>query len=120
MTKRRRVLVLAYFFPPIGGAGVQRTLKFVEHLARLGWDATVVSTRSRVYGVQDASLLDDVPPDTRVVRTAAFPLARYAGIVLHHLRLRSAPRLGDLAGRRYRLGAFRVCRGSSTRAARAA
>ena len=88
MTKRRRLLVLAYFFPPIGGAGVQRTLKFVEHLARLGWDATVVSTRSRVYGVQDASLLDDVPPDTHVVRTAAFPVARYVGILLHHLRLR--------------------------------
>jgi glycosyltransferase involved in cell wall biosynthesis len=88
MTDRRRVLVLAYFFPPLGGAGVQRTLKFVEYLAPLGWDSTVVSTRSRVYGARDPSLLDEVPPGTRVIRTAAFPLARYLGILLYRLRLK--------------------------------
>ena len=44
---RRRVLVLAYYFPPVGGAGVQRTLKFVKYLSALGWDAAVISTRSR-------------------------------------------------------------------------
>src|SRR5512133_3152494 len=59
---RRRVLVLAYFFPPVGGAGVQRTLKFVKYLAELGWDATVVSTRRHSSRVRDRSLLADVPP----------------------------------------------------------
>ena len=54
---RRRVLVLAYYFPPVGGAGVQRTLKFVKYLAALGWDATVISTRSRAYGALDESLV---------------------------------------------------------------
>jgi glycosyltransferase involved in cell wall biosynthesis len=85
---RRRVLVLAYYFPPVGGSGVQRTLKFVKYLATLGWDATVVSTRSRAYGARDSSLLSEVPPKARVVRTPALPLARYLGIVLYHLRLR--------------------------------
>lgn len=85
---RRRVLVLAYYFPPVGGAGVQRTLKFVKHLASLGWDATVVSTRSRAYGAHDASLVDEIPGSTRVVRTAALPLARYLGYALHRLHLR--------------------------------
>ena len=84
---RRRVLVLAYYFPPVGGAGVQRTLKFVKYLARLGWDATVVSTRSRAYGARDPSLLQEVPQSTRVVRTAALPLARYLGYALHRLGL---------------------------------
>ncbi len=86
--RRRRVLVLAYFFPPLGGAGVQRTLKFVKYLAPLGWDAAVISTRSRVYGVADGSLLAEIPPDTRVVRTAALPVLRWAGILLYHLRLK--------------------------------
>ena len=85
---RRRVLVLAYYFPPVGGAGVQRTLKFVKHLASLGWDATVVSTRSRAYGARDASLVHEIPPSTRVVRTGALPLARYLSYALHRLRLR--------------------------------
>jgi glycosyltransferase involved in cell wall biosynthesis len=84
---RRRVLVLAYFFPPVGGAGVQRTLKFVKYLAQLGWDATVVAPRSRAYRIRDSSLLADVPPTTRVRRTASLPLARYVGYGLHRLGL---------------------------------
>jgi glycosyltransferase involved in cell wall biosynthesis len=85
---RRRVLVLAYFFPPIAGAGVQRTLKFVRYLEPLGWDATVISTRSRVYDARDSTLLEEVPTTTRVIRTAALPLARYLSIPLYWLRLR--------------------------------
>ncbi len=85
---RRRVLVLAYYFPPIGGAGVQRTLKFVKYLAGLGWDATVISTRSRAYGARDASLLSEVPQTTRVRRTAALPLARYLAFAIYRLRLK--------------------------------
>jgi glycosyltransferase involved in cell wall biosynthesis len=88
--KRRRVLVLAYFFPPVGGAGAQRTLKFVRHLEPLGWDATVVSTRSRAYRARDPSLVPEVPASTRVVRASAWPLASKAGVVLHALRLRRA------------------------------
>jgi glycosyltransferase involved in cell wall biosynthesis len=84
---RRRVLVLAYFFPPVGGAGVQRTLKFVKYLAELGWDATVVSTRRHSSRVRDRSLLADVPPTTLVRRTARLPLARYLGFGLQRLRL---------------------------------
>lgn len=86
--ERRRVLVLAYFFPPLGGGGVQRTLKFVRYLAILGWDATVVSTRSRVYPARDPSLLEEVPASTRVIRPVTLPLAHYLGIVLYRLRLR--------------------------------
>jgi glycosyltransferase involved in cell wall biosynthesis len=84
---RRRVLVLAYFFPPAGGAGVQRTLKFVKYLAQLGWDATVVAPRERAYRLRDNSFLADVPPTTHVRRTAALPVARYLGFGLHKLQL---------------------------------
>ena len=80
--------MLAYFFPPVAGAGTQRTLKFVRHLEPLGWDATVVSTRSRVYRARDPSLLAEVPASTRVIRTPAFPLAARLGVVLHWLRMR--------------------------------
>ncbi len=69
--KRRRVLVLAYLFPPLGGAGVQRTLKFVRYLEPLGWDATVISTRSADYPARDPSLLQEIPETTRVIRTPA-------------------------------------------------
>jgi glycosyltransferase involved in cell wall biosynthesis len=88
MEPRRRVLVLAYFFPPLGGAGVQRTLKFVRYLEPLGWDATVVTSRSRHYPAHDSSLLDDVPTTTRIIRTRAWPVASWVGAALYRLRLR--------------------------------
>jgi glycosyltransferase involved in cell wall biosynthesis len=81
----RRALVIAYFFPPLGGAGVQRTLKFVKYLPEFGWEATVVSTRSRLYPSRDADLVREIPEGTRVVRAPALPVARYAAIALHKL-----------------------------------
>src|SRR5580765_6231252 len=70
LMKRRRALVLAYLFPPLGGAGVQRTLKFVRYLEPFGWEATVVSTKSRHYPARDPSLLEEIPASAQVVRTA--------------------------------------------------
>src|SRR5581483_9788229 len=40
---RRRVLLVAYQFPPVGGAGVQRVTKFVKYLPRHGWDVSVLT-----------------------------------------------------------------------------
>jgi len=80
--------VLAYFFPPLGGAGVQRTLKFVRYLEPLGWVATVVSTRSRHYPARDPSLLDEVPESAEVLRTRAVPLANWLSLVPYQLGLK--------------------------------
>jgi glycosyltransferase involved in cell wall biosynthesis len=86
--KRRRALVLAYLFPPLGGAGVQRTLKFVRYLEPLGWEATVVSTKSRHYPARDPSLLEEIPRSAQVVRTRALPLAGWLSLVSYHLGLK--------------------------------
>jgi len=71
----RRALILAYFFPPLGGAGVQRTLKFVKYLPEHGWDPIVVTTDSRAYPAADESLARDLPAGVPVIRaheTGAF------------------------------------------------
>jgi len=80
--------VLAYFFPPLGGAGVQRTLKFVRYLEPLGWVATIVSTRSRHYPARDPSLLDEIPESAQIVRTPAVPLANWLSLVPYQLGLK--------------------------------
>ena len=64
----RRVLMVAYFFPPLGGAGVQRTVKHVKYLPAHGWDPIVVTTNSRAYPARDPSLGADIAPGTVVVR----------------------------------------------------
>jgi glycosyltransferase involved in cell wall biosynthesis len=64
----RRVLMVAYFFPPLAGAGVQRTIKYVKYLPEHGWDPVVVTTASTSYPARDPSLESDVPAQTPVLR----------------------------------------------------
>ena len=64
----KRLLVVAYFFPPIGGGGCQRTLKLVRYLEPLGWTSTVVTARDPDYWILDPTLLEEVPRSTEVIR----------------------------------------------------
>jgi glycosyltransferase involved in cell wall biosynthesis len=67
----RRVLFLAYYFPPRGGGGVQRSLKFCRYLPELGWAPTVITGPERSqadWAPSDASLASAVPADVEVRR----------------------------------------------------
>ncbi|NOX52881.1 MAG: glycosyltransferase family 4 protein [Planctomycetes bacterium] len=63
-----RVLVVAYLFPPVGGAGVQRIAKFVKYLPDFGWHPTVLTAANPSVPLLDSSLLADVPSQVPVVR----------------------------------------------------
>jgi glycosyltransferase involved in cell wall biosynthesis len=65
---RRRVLLIAYSFPPVGGAGVQRPTKWVKYLPDFGWDVTVLTPANPSVPVRDDSLLAEIPRETRIVR----------------------------------------------------
>lgn len=58
-TGNHRVLVIAYYFPPMGLSGVQRTLKFVKYMKDYGWDATVLTTGPVGYYAFDQSLTEE-------------------------------------------------------------
>ena len=68
-TPIRRVLVVAYVFPPAGGAGVQRVTKFVKYLPEFGWDCSVLTVANPSVPVFDQTLAKDVPEST-VIRLA--------------------------------------------------
>lgn len=68
MKSPKRVLVVTYNFPPVGGAGVQRVTKFVKYLPQFGWEPTVLTTENPSVPVYDESLLADIPPQTVVVK----------------------------------------------------
>jgi glycosyltransferase involved in cell wall biosynthesis len=70
----RRVLMLAYFFPPLGGGGVQRTLKHVKYLPAEGFAPVVLTTRPVWSPMRDATLASDVHPDAVVIRAREIPL----------------------------------------------
>jgi len=76
MTTLPKVLFIAYNFPPHGGAGVQRSLKFVKYLPEFGWQPLVVTTTADASIVQDPSLLNDVPTQTPITRVPGFSISR--------------------------------------------
>jgi len=53
----RTVLVVAYYFPPMGLSGVLRTVKLVKHLADYGWKPIVLTTTPRTFYAYDDTLL---------------------------------------------------------------
>ncbi|MDM7926683.1 MAG: glycosyltransferase, partial [bacterium] len=62
-----------YYFPPSGGAGVQRALKFVKYLRDFGWEPVVLTVREDAdFPARDESLLSEVPAGVEVVRTGIF------------------------------------------------
>lgn len=66
----KKVLVLAYYFPPMGLSGVQRTLKFVKYLPEFGWEPIVLTTNSGSYYAYDESLLAEIEEkNIRIYRT---------------------------------------------------
>jgi hypothetical protein len=65
-------LFIAYAYLPCGGAGVQRTAKFVRYLPDHGWLPTVLTVVPSAYGVLDHSSATEAPPGVEVVRTAHF------------------------------------------------
>lgn len=70
----RKVLYITYYWPPSGGAGVQRSLKMARYLPEFGVEPIVltVDAESATYPVEDPSLLAEVSSKLRVVRTGSF------------------------------------------------
>lgn len=66
----RRVLLIAYQFPPVGGAGVQRAVKFAKYLPEHGWSVSVLTVSNPSVPLLDESLCADIPPNT-IIRKAA-------------------------------------------------
>lgn len=67
-TRLKRVLLISYHFPPVGGAGVQRPVKFVKYLPEFGWEATVLMAANPSVPVLDESLCRDLPDNLRIVK----------------------------------------------------
>lgn len=74
----KRILMIAYHFPPLAGSsGIQRTLRLVQHMPALGWQPLVLTTDSRAYERTNDDLLAEVPAGTVVRRSFALDTARH-------------------------------------------
>ncbi len=65
-----KVLVIAYYYPPMGLSGVQRVLKFTKYMKQFGWEPTVITTDKTAYYAHDKSLMTEAEKaEIKIIRT---------------------------------------------------
>jgi len=73
----RKVLIIAYYFPPMGLSGVQRTVKFAKYLPKFGWKPTVLTIEPTGYYAFDDTLLKEAEDaGVKIVRTRSYDVNR--------------------------------------------
>jgi len=64
----KKVLVIAYYWPPSAGSGVQRWLKFVKYLRLYGWEPVVYTPLNPDFDLKDNRLLDEIPEGIEILK----------------------------------------------------
>ena len=79
----KKILIVAYYFPPLGGGGVPRPLKFCKYLPEFGWQPIVLTPKNGVGPVYDQTLLDELNSykNVKVYRTLSFELGAIKKLV---------------------------------------
>jgi hypothetical protein len=68
----KKVLYIAYYWPPCGGIGVVRNLKFVKYFRQHGWEPIIYAPENASYPIIDPSTLKDLPDGVEIVKTPIF------------------------------------------------
>ena len=68
----KKVLIISYYWPPSGGAGVQRWLKFAKYLPEFDWEPHIYTPENPEAPAQDNSLLNDIPKEVVVIKQPIF------------------------------------------------
>jgi glycosyltransferase involved in cell wall biosynthesis len=65
----RTVLMVMYFFPPIGGVSMSRNVRNVQYLPRYGWTPVVLTPRNGAYELTDPQAMKSVPAGLAIIRS---------------------------------------------------
>jgi glycosyltransferase involved in cell wall biosynthesis len=89
-----KVLIIAYYFPPMGMSGVQRTLKFAKYLGNYNWEPTVLTVTPTAYYALDYDMMRELnESDIKTVRTNSIDPTRLfesgKPVKMPHERLRN-------------------------------
>lgn len=109
----KKVLMVAHQFPPVGGSGVQRTVKFVKYLRMFDYEPVVLTRDASKAALTDETLLSDVPEGIKVIRTKAYDFAalpgflKYFGKVINKLLIPDSERIWQYASRKKAVAAIK-------------
>ncbi len=82
MRKMKKVLIITYYWPPAGGPGVQRVLKFAKYLPQFGWEPVILTVENGNYPAIDEELVNEVPDNLKVYKTKSLePFAIYNKLI---------------------------------------
>lgn len=65
----KKVLIITYYWPPTGGAGVQRWLKFSKYFRQFNWEPIIYTPSNPDFPINDETLLKDVLPNLEILKT---------------------------------------------------
>ena len=68
----KKVLIIAYYWPPSAGSGVQRWLKFVKYLRNYGWEPIVYTPENPDFDLKDEKLLKEIPEGIQILKRPIF------------------------------------------------
>ena len=74
----KKVLIVTYYWPPAGGPGVQRWLKFVKYLRDFDIEPIVFIPKNPSYPIVDETFSDDIPKDITIIKQAIFEPYEFA------------------------------------------
>ena len=115
--RSRAVILVAYFFPPVGGVGSVRLSAHARFLPASGWTPLVLGAAGSPYLLSDATALERLPSDLVIRRARTFepehlrPAVTWARTLVGRLtrgRRTDAPWRGDVAGTRLMGGGIRA------------
>ena len=66
----KKVLIISYYWPPAGGSGVQRWLKFTKYLPKNNWRPIIYTPENPYFEIKDEKLLGNVPAEAKIWKTA--------------------------------------------------
>ncbi|GGG51272.1 glycosyl transferase family 1 [Epilithonimonas arachidiradicis] len=69
MEKTKKVLIVTYYWPPAGGPGVQRWLKFAKYLPEFGFEPIIYTPDNPSYPLIDETLNQEVPKNLKIVKS---------------------------------------------------
>ena len=68
----KKVLIVAYAFPPVGGVGVHRVTKFIKYLREFSWEPLVLTVANPSVPIVDETLLQDIPEGVKIYHATSF------------------------------------------------
>ena len=78
----KKVLIVTYYWPPAGGPGVQRVLKFAKYLPEFGWQPIILTVKNGEFPAIDETLKKEIPEDCIVYQTNSWePNAFYKNFI---------------------------------------